>query len=304
MPRLALLTALALTLAACAGSPPAYDDDNDPGPVQGPLGGLTTDQVRQLEQLGAPVLVPRRMDGFMVDRFQASRTEYGAGYSIAYRRSGGSCFEVNGTTDGIGGPGYPIVQMDVTIGALGQPSRIYKASDDPDATSAQNWGAGTVISEFVDVDGMFVSFLSASVGGCRPLSLEEAGPIFASLAPVATGSANSTSGSSATTWADATDVLDVIGGVAGEDPETAAFAAFSTEDEGTQVTVETLNQSGTTATVLVTMLGLADDSVRDERFRIEYAEGEQGYWRAVAAQRQTRCWPGRGHQNWAPGLCQ
>ena len=302
MPRLALLTACALTLAACAGSPPAYDD-YDPDPVQGPIGGLTTDQARQLDQLGSTVLVPRRVEGFTVDRFQASRTEYGAGYSISYRRSDGSCFEVNGTTDGIGGPGYPIVQMDVTIGAIGQPSRIYKASDDPDATSAQNWGAGTVISEFVDVDGMFVSFLSTTVGGCRPLSLEEAGPIFASLAPVGGGSGSASSSSGAASWADATDVLDVIGGVAGEDPETAAFAAFSTEDEGTQVSVETLSQSGSTATVLVTMLGLADDSVRDERFRLEYAEGEQGYWRAVAAQRQTRCWSGRGHQEWGPGVC-
>jgi hypothetical protein len=198
--------------------------------------------------------------------------------------------------------------MDVTIPALGQPSRIYKASDDPDATSAQNWGRGTVISEHVDVGGMFVTFLSASVGGCRPLSLEEAGPIFASLTPLngVSGVASSTSRNStsdATTWADATDLLDVIGGVAGEDPETAAFAAFSTDDEGTQVLVETLSQSNTSARVLVTMLGLADDSVRDERFRIEYAEGEQGYWRAVAAQRQTRCWPGRGHQEWAPDVC-
>ena len=307
MLRFVLLIALAFGLAACAGSSAAYDD-YDPDPVQTPIGGLTDDQIRQLDQLGTSVLVPSRIDGFAVDRFQASRTEFGTGYSISYRRSDGMCFEVNGTTDGLGGPGFPIVQMDVTIPAIGQPSRIYKASENPEATSAQNWGAGTVISEHIDVDGMFVTFLSASVGSCRPLSLEEAGPIFASLEPLGTvpavtSSSVPASNNDSNTWADATDLLDVIGGVAGEDPETAAFAAFSTDDEGTQVLVETLSQSNASATLLVTMLGLADDSVRDERFRIEYAEGEQGYWRAVAAQRQVRCWPGRGHQSWGPGVC-
>ena len=281
MLRLVSLIALTFGLAACAGSSPAYDD-TDPDLAQPPpVAGLTTDQVRQLNQLRVPVLVPRRIGAFEVDRFQASRTEYGTGYSISYRRSDGACFEVNGTTDGLGGPGFPIVQMDVTIPAIGQPSRIYKASENPDATSAQNWGRGTVISEHVDAGGMFVTLLSASVGSCSPLSLEEAGPIFASLeplgnAPAVTNSSASSSASDSNSWADATDLLDVIGGVAGEDPETAAFAAFSTDDEGTQVLVETLSQSNASARVLVTMLGLADDSVRDERFRIEYAEGEQG----------------------------
>ena len=302
MSRRALLASLALGLSACVATAPGGPGP-DGGPVGPQLGGLTAAQTAELAALGAPVLVPRRVDGFVVDGFQASRGPYGIGYSVAYRRPDGACFEVNGTTEGVGGPGYPIVQMDVTIPAIGRPSRIYKASDDPDATSAQTWGRGTVISEHVQVEAMVVTFLSASVSGCRPLSLEAAGPIFASLTPLAAGGTPADPDADSDVWSDATDVLDVIGGVAGEDPETAAFAAFSTDEEGTRVAVELVRQSNATATVLVTMLGLADDSVRDERFRVEYAEGEQGYWRAVAAQRQVRCWPGRGHQGWGPGLC-
>lgn len=298
------LALLVLGLAACAAprpSGPGAGQGSGAGP--GLVGGLTADQIGQLRSLEAPVLVPTQIGDFAVDGFQASRTDYGTGYSIAYRRADGSCFEVNGTNEGVGGPGYPIVQMDVTIGALGQPSRIYKASDDPNATSAQSWGPNTVVSEHVEVGGMVVTFLSASVSGCRPLALEEAGPIFASLSPLAGDPVPGPPSDDSEVWADGTDVLDVIGGVAGEDPETAAFAAFATEEEGTDVLVETLRQSSASATVLVTMLDLADDSVRDERFRIEYAEGEQGYWRAVAAQRQVRCWPGRGHQGWGPSAC-
>ena len=58
-----------------------------------------------------------------------------------------------------------------------------------------------------------------------------------------------------------------------------------------------------TAVIVHTVIGLADDSVAAMQHRIELAF-RQNKWEILWIGRQSRCQPGRGHQNWAAGRCQ
>jgi len=56
--------------------------------------------------------------------------------------------------------------------------------------------------------------------------------------------------------------------------------------------------------ILVTQRDLADDSLRDMRHYVELAADEAGGpWRVNWVGVAWRCWPGRGHQEFAPQSC-
>ncbi|NCJ07333.1 hypothetical protein GS597_12610 [Synechococcales cyanobacterium C] len=60
------------------------------------------------------------------------------------------------------------------------------------------------------------------------------------------------------------------------------------------------------AVVVVTRLGLPDDSVRGIRYRAEFLpapEAETPQWQMVWAGSQYLCQPGRGAQDWSSDLC-
>lgn len=59
---------------------------------------------------------------------------------------------------------------------------------------------------------------------------------------------------------------------------------------------------GETATIVHTILGLADDSVRGIRYRIELKR-KQNKWEIIWVGEQYKCQPGRGHQDWSSVLC-
>jgi hypothetical protein len=54
--------------------------------------------------------------------------------------------------------------------------------------------------------------------------------------------------------------------------------------------------------VVVTLDGLADDSVRAERWMLSFNEAA-GVYALTAALREIRCQPGRGHQEFSPETC-
>lgn len=56
------------------------------------------------------------------------------------------------------------------------------------------------------------------------------------------------------------------------------------------------------AVVMVTIMGLADDSVNSQRFRIEFERNEPE-WDMVSVGSQYRCQSGRGQQDWDSDLC-
>lgn len=55
--------------------------------------------------------------------------------------------------------------------------------------------------------------------------------------------------------------------------------------------------------VTVTLDGLADDSVRTERWTLGFEEQEDGVYALTGALREVRCHEGRGHQDFAGEAC-
>lgn len=295
-----------LLLAACAAPVdrgPRTPDRDDVGledvgtlPV-----GLSADDVETLTELGVPVVVPSDPGTFEVVELEASAVDRSASYSVRYQRADGACFELSGGSEGFGGPSLPIVSTDVRVNGLGRTVRVHEASRDPGATSAQVWGAGTIVSEFIDLDGASALFLSDTAGGCRPVTLDEGVQIVRSLVQLQPSSRSAAGVGPLGAFAPAEDLLERVN--AASSPELAADAiARRYSGEADRVTVDVLSESGYEAVALVTAFGLRDDSIRDERLRLTYTPYD-GTWELTAAGRQVRCWQGRGHQGWSDQAC-
>ena len=294
------LLALAVVLALSACTPPL---DTLPDPAAAPgLGGLTAGQMQDLRALGVPVLVPSVLGAFELASLQVEQQGPTARWALDYRRTDGACFEMIGGNEGVGSPDFPLVSTEVRIADLGRTVRVYEAADVPGATSAQVWGLGTVVSEIIDLDGATALFLSDTEGGCRPVSIDEGAQIVSSLRLLAVGAPTPPPGSpDLGVFLPAPDVLEDYN--AASTPEAAAQAfARRYDGEADQVTVDLLSQTSYEATALVTLRGLRDDSVRDERLRLTYAPYGD-VWELVQAGRQVRCQPGRGHSDWSGQAC-
>jgi len=95
--------------------------------------------------------------------------------------------------------------------------------------------------------------------------------------------------------------------LSGSEPKAVALQFFQKlagdSEEGRkseQISIE--YPSRQTAVVNVTVVGLADDSVRAIRYRLEFKR-QAGSWQIVWVGSQTLCQAGRGHQNWSARSC-
>lgn len=87
----------------------------------------------------------------------------------------------------------------------------------------------------------------------------------------------------------------------GNDPKAVAVQAFKSSEPVSQ-RVEVSRPATNKAVVIVTQIGLQDDSVAGIRYRVELAQtGQQ--WKIVWVGSQVKCQSGRGHQNWSSELC-
>ena len=95
-------------------------------------------------------------------------------------------------------------------------------------------------------------------------------------------------------------------GTMGADPQALARTLFGTGEpvEGNySEEAVTLLASANQQVVLLTQLGLPDDSLLGMRHRLEFLpEGDQ--WQLSWAGRQVSCRPGRGHEDWGTLPCQ
>jgi peptidoglycan hydrolase-like protein with peptidoglycan-binding domain len=91
-------------------------------------------------------------------------------------------------------------------------------------------------------------------------------------------------------------------------PKAVATSLFkgTAEEEGRsleEISI-TYSRDRRMAVILWTIVGLADDSVRAMRFRIELGIVlSQNKWTIVWVGRQFKCQAGRGQQDWAAALC-
>jgi hypothetical protein len=77
----------------------------------------------------------------------------------------------------------------------------------------------------------------------------------------------------------------------------AASAARKTVESRTE------GEGGGATTVLVTLDGLFDDSVRAQRFELVLAQAGDGAWELRSAVATQRCHAGRGHQGFSAEPC-
>ena len=77
------------------------------------------------------------------------------------------------------------------------------------------------------------------------------------------------------------------------------------ERKATRITIDAKAgpEGGGGQIVTVTLDGLADDSVRAERWTLGFEEGEDGAYVLTGALRELRCHEGRGHQDFAGEAC-
>jgi hypothetical protein len=64
-----------------------------------------------------------------------------------------------------------------------------------------------------------------------------------------------------------------------------------------------IDARGSTSTATATSPDLADDSVRNERYRLELVKRPDGSWKVDSATRTYKCQPNRGHQDFSAELC-
>jgi len=62
-------------------------------------------------------------------------------------------------------------------------------------------------------------------------------------------------------------------------------------------------EGGGGQTVVVTLDGIPDDSVRTERWTLGFEEAEDGTYELTGALRELRCHEGRGHEDFAGEAC-
>ena len=288
--------------------------------------GLSTAQARDIAALRAPVALPSHMEGWDVYRMVHEGTGGNpsgvVGYSVRWRRADGACVEVLGSNDGLGGPGYPMTSARVRLSGMpGAPeAALYKAADDPAATSAQNWGPGTIVSDYVETgegtEYLAVWLISTDEDGCTPLALDEAAEILARLRPLHTGDGLRTAGAIAAAergegqdpfWSDpelgdfAFDDGPTGDAMQGEPVE--AVRAWMSNPELDDADIRVLARTSDEVRVLATRTDLPDDSVRGMRTLFVFRPGRDGRMQFFAAGYQVRCWQGRGHQGWSPADC-
>ena len=91
----------------------------------------------------------------------------------------------------------------------------------------------------------------------------------------------------------------------GDDPRLMALEIYGIREpvEGNfQEDAVLIERDPNRPVVVLTQTGLPDDSVEGIRYRIEFTP-EGDLWRISWVGRQTRCYPGRGHQDWSAEIC-
>lgn len=90
----------------------------------------------------------------------------------------------------------------------------------------------------------------------------------------------------------------------GDSPIAMATDAFAAEvlEEGRYSEEIESDIGQARAVILFTQNNLADTSVKDMRYRAEYVKLTE-QWQLVWVGSQSRCWEGRGHQDWSKEFC-
>jgi hypothetical protein len=286
---------------AATAARPARDPDRT---ARGSAAGLTPAQADTLATLGYPILVPAAPGVFRPVRVTMEWDPMPM-YVLTYRRDDGGCITVGGMTEGMESLAFPAQAREVGVPAVGRTFTLFDAGQSELSDDAENWGVGTAVSDWFDLDGLFTNVITRadSEASCMPVSLDDLATFAASLRPL--------DGADDAGIDAAWDNLEIVGEeeelglFGGQDAEEAATRLYARPEEVREVGVETVRETPHRAVVMVTRQGLQDDSVRDERLRVVYTRARSGDdWQPVRLRRQHRCQQGRGHADWSNEACQ
>ena len=328
-----------LAALLCAGCAPSEPGAAASRPAAGSAdttaaarAGLTLAQARRLAAAGVPVAVPARVpESFAVADVRTPSGNMGdatrgASYHIRYAASGGTCFVIEATTGGLGGPMPPeenrrTVDPPLFPAPAGQAYHVFWMGADPE----RPFPPRSLFSSWMEHERHFYRLTSGRIAGedCRRLAPAAAVRIIESLqiieplqgeagaAPTDTSGAIDTSLGLAAYDSSAWDRYTMnrpfaIVSEAGASPRAAALHVLDALDlraaSRDSQAVRTVRPAPGTAVVLITHLGLSDDSVAGVRYRVEMRRAERRWvLRRVGA--QYRCQPGRGPRHWSKQRC-
>lgn len=95
----------------------------------------------------------------------------------------------------------------------------------------------------------------------------------------------------------------------GTDPKSIALSLIDLPETAgnSQKQTSVSIQKGQSAVVMLSNVGLADDSVQGIRYRLEFKpkgmKDDEEEWQLVWMGRQKLCWPGRGPEEWTDQPC-
>ena len=139
--------------------------------------GLTPAQTDSLLALGHAVLVPTDPGAFHLDSVTVEMDP--AFYSFTYGRDDSTCVTITGASEGLGGPGLPLDSLVVEVPALSRGVSVHRAG--PGGEEADSWGANAIISNWIEIDGMYANVISRDEGTCRGLTLDETADFISGL---------------------------------------------------------------------------------------------------------------------------
>lgn len=94
--------------------------------------------------------------------------------------------------------------------------------------------------------------------------------------------------------------------ISGLNPNQTAVKLFADKEEAEGRQSESIDikySRNNTAVIMLTKEGLADDSVRALRQRIEMQRNQNGRWSVIWVGEQNKCQRGRGSQTWTAKSC-
>ena len=105
------------------------------------------------------------------------------------------------------------------------------------------------------------------------------------------------------------DTLSSDTALTGTDPKSIAqsLVKLPAAEGNSQTRTAVSIQKGQSAVVMMSQVGLADDSVQGIRYRFEFEPqgvvDDEEEWQLVWLGRQQLCWPGRGPEEWTNQSC-
>lgn len=295
-----LLFAASLGIAACSG-PSNTPQRSERG---GASVELIPEHVADLVALSFPAVGPVLPRGWGIGQVSVvapggSADQY-PNYRINMATPKGRCLNLQAESEGLGGvfAQEPPRIREILLEKIAIGGPVYLGWSQVGG-NAEGWDAGRISTEWFGLDGFSFRVTTDDIRpGCRPAGVEDVVTVLRSLRNLDPAYDATLPG--AYRFSEL-ELEDTPSGSPRGLAERVAASFEASEGRGTKE-VRVLVERQRHAVALVTLLNQADDSVRDQRFRVSMLRFDDG-WHMGLVGSQVRCQPGRGSQEWTVEAC-